>query len=56
MNKDDLITVCAECLTACCFQGEFYCDNYWFASTTEKTVSELEELDLEHPDYWETNR
>ena len=50
-----MITICAECLRACCWQGEFYCDEARTAETTEKTIPELRELDLEHPDYWGPN-
>jgi hypothetical protein len=43
MTKPDqrLVTVCASCMRACCWQGEFYCDNYKGAGTTRKTVAEL---------------
>lgn len=54
MNDDDMVTVCASCLRASCWQGEFYCDDYKFADTVEKSVRELKELKLEHPRYWRT--
>lgn len=47
------VTVCAACLRASCWQGKFYCDEYRAASTTEKTVSDLMVLGLEHASYWE---
>lgn len=47
-----LVTVCDECLRACCWQGVFYCERYKTAGTTQKTVAELRALALEHPDYW----
>jgi hypothetical protein len=46
------VTVCASCLQASCWQGEFYCDNYKTANVVEKTVAELRELNREHPCYW----
>jgi len=47
-----LVTVCSECLTASCWNGEFYCDKYISAGTVEKTVDELRELKLEHESYY----
>jgi hypothetical protein len=47
------VTVCAECLTAACWQGRFYCDKYRTADVVEKTIEELTTLNLEHPDNWE---
>ena len=55
LHHDDLITVCAACLRACCWQGEFYCDGYRDADITKKTVAELRLLNLENPDYWKTD-
>jgi hypothetical protein len=49
------ITVCAECLTASCWKGIFMCDRAQYADITERTRTELEALDLEHPCYWETS-
>jgi hypothetical protein len=46
---DRTITVCAECLTASCWHGEFMCDNAVTAGLAEKTVAELRALRLEHP-------
>lgn len=46
------VTVCANCLTAACWQGEFYCEKYKTADITQKTVRELLSLHLEHPSYW----
>lgn len=46
------ITVCSACYRAACWQGEFYCDEYKTASTTEATRIELAILNLEHSDYW----
>lgn len=46
------ITVCDACLRACCWQGEFMCDESFGAGTTEKPVSRLIHENTEHPDYW----
>jgi hypothetical protein len=47
------ITVCASCLRASCWQGEFYCEDYQTADIVEKTRAELAELGLEHPSWWD---
>jgi hypothetical protein len=54
-SEDDLITVCDNCLTASCWQGEFYCENYKSAGTTQKTRAELRERKMEHESYWKTD-
>jgi hypothetical protein len=38
---DALITVCSSCLRACCWQGEFMCDEAEGAGTVQRKVSEL---------------
>ena len=47
-TKEETVTVCASCLRASCWQGEFYCEDYKSAGTVEKTIDELLALDLEH--------
>ena len=51
-NETRLVTVCSCCKRACCWQGEFYCDDYRGASTIDLPISELRALNLEHSDYW----
>ncbi len=46
------ITVCSECMRACCWAGIFMCEDAHDASTVEITVAESRALGLEHPDYW----
>ena len=46
------VTVCSACLQASCWQGEFYCDEYKTAGTVEKTIEQLQGMNLESPDYW----
>ena len=41
------------CLTAACWLGEFYCDEYQTANVVEKTREKLAALGREHPSYWE---
>lgn len=53
---EQFVMVCAACLRASCWQGEFYCEDYKTADITEKPVSELRELRLESPSYWEGER
>jgi hypothetical protein len=52
LKDDDLITVCAECLQASCWHGEFMCENAENADITQKTVKELREL-KKNNDWWE---
>ena len=54
MNEKDVekVTVCSNCLRATCWQGMFMCDESRYASTIEKDVQELAELNLEHPSYY----
>jgi hypothetical protein len=47
-----LITVCAECLQASCWQGEFYCQKFKTANIIDLTVKRLRALALESPHYW----
>ena len=46
------ITVCDACLTACCWQGIFYCDKYKTAGIKQMTVKELRILNRENESYW----
>ena len=50
---DVLVTVCDACLRACCWQGEFMCDDARTASTFQRTVAELRAGNYgEHESYW----
>lgn len=48
------VMVCADCLTAQCWQGNLMCDTARTADVTTRTVAELRQLDLEHPSAWAT--
>lgn len=48
-----MVTVCDRCLCASCWQGEFYCDDYRGAGTTELPRAKLKEMALEDPSYWD---
>lgn len=52
LGPQDLVSVCAACLQASCWLGVSYCDEYKTANVINKTVAELCDLYLEHPDYW----
>ncbi len=54
MKSDDenLVTVCSECLCACCWQGIFYCQRAKTAGTVKRTRRELRKLEREHESYW----
>ena len=56
MNQENTVTVCAECLQASCWQGEFMCEKSRFAETIEMTIEELEQLNLESEHYWRTSQ
>ena len=54
MDKEKTITVCSACHRACCWHGEFMCDEARDAGTEEKTRSELVELNAgESSHYWD---
>lgn len=55
LKDDDLVTVCAECLCASCWQAIFMCQRSQFADITTKSVRELRELAMEHECYWKTD-
>lgn len=48
----EYVTVCDNCLKACCWQGMFMCDDARTAGTTVKTKTELRKRNLEHESYW----
>ena len=52
MRNDKLVEVCDNCLCACCWYGEFMCDDARSAGTVIKTVGELKKLNREHSEYW----
>ena len=53
---DPIITVCSRCLRACCWQGEFMCEDAYSAGIVNRRVSTLirrhGQGELEHPDWW----
>ncbi len=54
-NPDAVITVCAECHRACCWQGVFMCEDSRNADVTKMSIVELRKLDLENEQYWKTD-
>ncbi len=52
LPDDAMITVCASCMRAGCWQGAFYCDDNKRSHLIEKSVTELAKMSKEHPDYW----
>lgn len=55
MKRDYLVTICAECLRACCWHGEFMCDKSRSANVRTVKASELP-LGDEHPSYYSSKR
>lgn len=49
-NPDYLVTVCASCLTASCWHGEFMCQKAKTSTTTVYRASELRAAGREHSD------
>ena len=50
------ITVCDKCLRACCWQGNFMCDEADGAGTQEMTIEELRAGRYgEHESWWDIN-
>lgn len=47
-----LVTVCAECLQASCWHGEFMCDRSQNADTLDVPVYELQRMKREHPSHF----
>lgn len=57
IDEDDrIVTVCADCLCASCWHGEFLCQTSRGADITKKTVRELRALDREHSDYYSVEK
>lgn len=56
MTYNPKITVCDKCFRACCWQGEFMCDDAYEAGIVDLPVSDLIEKqgheELEHPHWW----
>lgn len=52
-NPDRLVTVCAACFRASCWQGKFYCSDASSAGIVVMPVSTLQAIDREHSDYWQ---
>ena len=52
LNPSKQIQVCDKCFRACCWYGEFMCEDAQTAGTVLFPVSRLRKLNLEHPDYW----
>lgn len=50
--EKDTVTVCSECFMASCWKGIFMCNDARDAGTVEKTIKELEAINVEHPNYW----
>ena len=50
--NDAKVLVCDKCLRACCWYGEFMCDDAVQAGLKILTVGDLRKLDREHEDYW----
>lgn len=48
----DVVTVCASCKRASCWYGTFPCDDHRSAKTVQMPRKRLQDLGLEHPDFW----
>lgn len=55
LADDKQVTVCDKCMRACCWQGEFMCDEALGAGTVVRTVAELRAgAHGENEHYWRT--
>lgn len=53
LDPKTFVTVCDRCFRACCWQGEFMCDEARTAGTIKKTIKELRANNYgEHESYW----
>lgn len=52
IKETDMVTVCDSCLQACCWQGNFMCEDSREAGTRDISVKELRKLDRENEKYW----
>jgi len=52
-TSEQLVEVCDGCLKACCWHGEFMCDNAKNCGTIRVHKDDLRRLDREHSSYWE---
>lgn len=50
-HRDPWVAVCAECLRASCWLGEFYCENAKGGSLVKIRRSAAKKLKLESPHY-----
>lgn len=55
LKDNDKITVCAACLNASCWHGEFMCEEAMNADIIQKTVKELRKIrdSTVNPNNWE---
>ncbi len=50
--EDKKVTVCDKCLRACCWQGDFMCEDAENAGTVDLHISTLTKLNKESTSYW----
>ena len=55
-DMDYVVTVCAACLCASCWHGEFYCEKARSATTVEMRASELRKLKREHSSHFSIDK
>ena len=52
LSGDEKVLVCASCLRAACWYGEFMCDDAVGANLKILQVRDLRKLGREHEDFW----
>jgi len=52
LQNEKLVLVCDKCFRACCWYGEFMCDEAGIAGTGLLPVQLLKEHGQEHPEFW----
>lgn len=53
MTPEPRIDVCDKCFRRSCWDGIAMCDEARNAGLVKKTVAQLRQLAVEHPDYYE---
>lgn len=51
-DEDKMVTVCAECLCASCWQGVFLCQKSRDANIVSLPIKALRAMGREHEEYW----
>jgi len=51
-KPERMVAVCGSCFRACCLQGDYPCTHWSHPGAVKRSLSELQRMALESPDYW----